>query len=134
MREWDPDRGGQASFGLVRAGALVAAFGLMRDNGHSAELAYWVPPGYRRQGLATAGLRFLTRWAHDQVGLERIWREIDPDNSASLGVARHAGFAYETRLPRHCRSYAVDDPARDVWHDCLIWVHPTRQRTNWTSG
>jgi RimJ/RimL family protein N-acetyltransferase len=123
LRGWDPAGGSQVSFGLVRAGTLVAAFGLMRDGRHSAELAYWVPPACRRQGLATVGLRFLTRWGHDQAGLERVWLEINPENEPSLGVARRAGFRYERRLPRHCRCYTVEDPRQDTWHDCLIWVH-----------
>jgi hypothetical protein len=36
-----------------------------------------------------------------------------------------AGYRLEQRLPRHCRVWTSDDPDRDTWHDCLIWVHTT---------
>jgi hypothetical protein len=34
-----------------------------------------------------------------------------------------AGYRFEERFPRHCRDWSSEDPTRDSWHDCLIWVH-----------
>jgi RimJ/RimL family protein N-acetyltransferase len=123
LRAWDPDAGGDVSYGILRDGRLLTALGLMPDGPGSAELAYWVRPESRRQGLALLGLRALTRWAHHDAGLARIWLEINPANIASLRLAERAGYLYEQRLARHCRTGAGPDPAHDTWHDCLIWAH-----------
>lgn len=60
---------------------LLGALGLMIDGPRSAELAYWVRPENRRRGLALRGVGALTRWAHDDLGLDRIWLEIEPGNT-----------------------------------------------------
>jgi RimJ/RimL family protein N-acetyltransferase len=123
LQAWDPQRHGQVSFGVLQGARLVGALGLMPDGPGSAELAYWVRPEQRRRGIALRGLQALTTWAHTTVGLDRVWLEIDPDNTPSLRLAQRAGYRLEQRLPRHCRSWASEDPDRDTWHDCLIWVH-----------
>lgn len=123
LHDWDPDTSGQASYGMLRDGRMLGAFGLMLDGSpHSAELAYWVRPENRRQGLALRGIRALTPAAHRDLRLSRIWLEIDPANAASLGLAERAGYTYEGRLPRHCRAWNSEDPRLDDWHDCLIWA------------
>jgi RimJ/RimL family protein N-acetyltransferase len=68
----------------------------------------------------------LTAWAQRDGGLARLWLEIDPANTASQELARRAGYQLERRLPRHCRAWLQDDPARDRWHDCLIFAHTPR--------
>lgn len=121
LREWDPG-GDQVSFALLRGERMLAALGLMADAPGSAELAYWVRPEQRGRGLAVRAVRTLTAWAYEQAGLLRAWLEIEPGNGASLGVARSAGYRFQRRLPAHCRSWVDDDPDRDEWHDCLIYV------------
>jgi RimJ/RimL family protein N-acetyltransferase len=122
LREWDPRTTSQASYGIVGDGRMLGALGLMFDGPGSAELAYWVRPESRRQGLAVRGIRALTPWAHATLRLPRVWLEIDPENTASLRVAERAGFTYEQRLPNHCRAWHNEDPELDSWHDCLIWT------------
>jgi RimJ/RimL family protein N-acetyltransferase len=123
LRQWDPARGEQASYGVLRADRLVAAVGLMLDGPQSAELAYWVRPEERRRGIGLRSVDALTAWAHRGAGLARLWLEIDPGNTASLELARRAGYRLEQRLPRHCRAWLAEDPERDQWHDCLIFTH-----------
>jgi RimJ/RimL family protein N-acetyltransferase len=127
LRAWDPAGGGQVSYGMLDQGELVGALGLMPDDGlpgrRSAELAYWVRPERRRQGLALRGVTALTAWAHDAARCARLWLEIRPDNAASLRLADRAGYRFERRLPRHCRAWTAEDPGQDTWHDCLIWAH-----------
>jgi RimJ/RimL family protein N-acetyltransferase len=123
LRAWDAETSGQASYGILVGSRLVCALGLMPDGPSSAELAYWVRPEDRGRGIAWRSVVALTDWAHRGVSLDRIWLEIDPENSASIRVAQRAGFELEGRLARHCRSWAHDDPALDSWHDCDIWVH-----------
>ena len=123
LQQWDPAEGTQVSYGVLRADRLVAAVGLMLDGPHSAELAYWVRPEERRQGIGVRSVQAVTAWAHRDGGLARLWLEIDPANTASQELARRAGYQLERRLPRHCRAWLEDDPARDRWHDCLIFAH-----------
>ena len=123
LRRWDPAREERASYGVLRADQLLAALGLMLDGPRSAELAYWVRPEQRRRGIGLRSVQALTAWAHRDAGLVRLWLEIEPGNTASLGVARRAGYRWERRLPRHCRAWIEDDPERDEWHDCLIFAH-----------
>jgi RimJ/RimL family protein N-acetyltransferase len=120
---WDPAAGRQASYGIIERDRLLGALGLMIDGPDSAELAYWVRPESRRQGLALRGVNALTRWTHNELGLDRIWLEIDPTNTPSLSLADRAGYQYEQRLPRHCRAWTSPDPDSDTWHDCMIWAH-----------
>ena len=123
LQHWDPARGKQASYGVLRADRLVTALGLMLDRPQSAELAYWVRPEERRHGIGLRSVRALTAWAHQGGGLGRLWLEIEPGNTASLALARRAGYQLEQRLARHCRSWLTDDPDRDQWHDCLVFTH-----------
>jgi RimJ/RimL family protein N-acetyltransferase len=95
----------------------------MLDGPQSAELAYWGRPEQRRRGIGLRSVRALTGWAHRDAALARLWLEIEPGNSASLGLARRAGYRWERRLPRHCRAWLEVDPDRDQWHDCMIFAH-----------
>jgi [ribosomal protein S5]-alanine N-acetyltransferase len=126
LNAWDPDAGRQASYGVLEHDHLLGALGLMLDGPRSAELACWVRPESHRQGLALRGIQALTRWAHAETRLDRIWLEINPDNIPSLRLADRAGYEYEQRLPHHCRTWTAPDPDHDTWHDCLIWAHTNR--------
>ncbi len=123
LRDWHPSSTNQASYGLLDDGRMLGALGLMCDGPNSAELAYWVRPENRRQGLALRSIQALTPWAHRTLRLSRIWLEINPDNTPSLRLAARAGYRYEQRLPRHCRTWINEDPLHDTWHDCSIWTH-----------
>jgi RimJ/RimL family protein N-acetyltransferase len=123
LAQWDPAQGVRASYGVVRGERLVAALGLMLDSPASAELAYWVRPEQRRRGIGLRSVQALTAWAHRDAGLVRLWLEIEPGNTASLELARRAGYRLEERLPQHCRCWFDEDPDRDKWHDCLIFAH-----------
>lgn len=63
-----------------------------------AELGYVVVPEARGQGVATAMLRELTRWALEDRGLHRVHLLIDVRNPASLEVARRCGYLHEGTL------------------------------------
>ncbi|MFE4703325.1 GNAT family N-acetyltransferase [Streptomyces sp. NPDC056738] len=123
LRDWDPASERQVSYGVVDDGHLLAALGLMMDEEQGFELAYWVRPEHRRRGIALRAIQVLTEWAHQDVGVPRLWLEIDPENVGSQRLASRAGYRLEKRLHRHCRSWVREDPEDDVWHDCLIWSH-----------
>jgi RimJ/RimL family protein N-acetyltransferase len=129
LRAWAPE-GDQVSYGVLRGSRLVGALALMLDGPGSAELAYWVRPEERGRGVAARSVRALTAWAHEHAGRTRVWLEIEPGNEPSLGVARRAGYRFEGRLARHCRSWTTEDPRYDDWHDCLIWSHEVSPGTS----
>ncbi|MFA1549874.1 GNAT family N-acetyltransferase [Actinomadura chokoriensis] len=129
LSAWDPAAESQASYGILKHDRLLGALGLMIDGPRSAELAYWVRPESRRQGLALRGITALTRWTHDELGIDRVWLEIEPANTPSLGLAGRAGYRFEQRIPNHCRAWTSPDPGHDTWHDCMIWEH-TDPRTS----
>ncbi|MGH6656671.1 MAG: GNAT family N-acetyltransferase [Actinocrinis sp.] len=127
LDDWSGLTDGQVSYGVLDQSSdgprLVGAVGVMPDAPRSAELAYWVRPECRRRGIGLRAVRAVTWWAHEQAGVRRVWLEINPDNDPSRALALRAGFRFEERIAGHCRSWVEDDPARDVRHDCLIWIH-----------
>ncbi|WP_374225491.1 hypothetical protein [Actinomadura sp. NEAU-AAG7] len=52
---------------------MLGALGLMINGPDSAELAHWVRPESRRRGLALRDINTLTRWTHNELGINRIW-------------------------------------------------------------
>jgi RimJ/RimL family protein N-acetyltransferase len=102
LQEWDPDRPSQVSFGVLVAERMVAALGLMPDDGGGAELAYWVRSSQRERGIATLSVQVMTAWAHEVAGLSPIWLEIDPAHGASRTVATRAGYAVQRKQSDHC--------------------------------
>ena len=67
--------------------------------GRVAELAYAVGAASRRQALATRAVRLMTGYAYQTLGMLQVILRIDPDNSASVGVARAAGFVLTDAAP-----------------------------------
>lgn len=124
---WDAAAGGQFSIGILSGPRLFGAVGLMPDGPGTIELAYWIRPEQRGQGIGTRAVRAATLWAHRSLDIHRIWLEIRPGNEPSLRLARRAGYHFEQRLSRHCRDWSHEDADRDSWHDCLIWAHLSDQ-------
>ena len=86
---------GKDAFAVEEAGRLVAVVSLQRSGPGEAEAAYWVRRSERGRGLATTALRLLAARAFGDLGLERLWLEIYPDNPASFRVAEKCGFVHE---------------------------------------
>ncbi len=66
--------------------------------GESAEVGYWMGTPHRRQGYAGEALQLLLRASFGPLGLHRIEARVFPDNRASLGLLRAAGFTVEGRV------------------------------------
>jgi len=82
--------------------ALLGVVGLVFDRPRrSAEVGYWVTPGYRRHGTASRGLRLIAGWAQRDLGVLRVQLMADARNVASQAVAERCGFRREGLL----RSY-----------------------------
>lgn len=80
----------------------------------TVELGYVVTPAARGRGVATAALRWLTRWALDQLDARRMVLIIRYDNEGSKIVARRCGYQKEGVL----RSLYFKP---NVWQDAEIW-------------
>ncbi|ROR55091.1 RimJ/RimL family protein N-acetyltransferase [Luteococcus japonicus] len=92
--------------GIERAirldGDFVGVIGLKETSRAAAktEAGYWLAPWGRGQGVMTRALRLLTDWALDTQGIGRVEAHVAPENGASLGVARRAGFIEEGLMRR----------------------------------
>lgn len=60
-----------------------------------AEVSYFLRASARGRGLATRAVRLVSRWAFDELGIERIELRAHLDNDASCRVAERAGFTRE---------------------------------------
>jgi [ribosomal protein S5]-alanine N-acetyltransferase len=91
--KWQPN----IVLGQVAFRSLYLADGL-------AELSCWIAPAARRRHIATDATRMLSRWAFDELRLERLEIVHSTQNPASCPVALAAGFRIEgvkRRLQRH---------------------------------
>ena len=86
-----------AGFAIVEAATGRLAGNIAADLAAdgSAEVSYWVAPGFRGRGLASHALRQLCAWisAHWQPEEIALWTHAD--NVASQRTAEAAGFRYE---------------------------------------
>jgi RimJ/RimL family protein N-acetyltransferase len=109
--------------GLVRAfalrsradgGILAGGCELRLGEDARAQLSYWTFPSFRGRGLAVRGVDLAAAWAFAALGVQRAELHVEPDNEASLAVARKAGFTCEGVL----RSHAVIGRRRS---DMVMW-------------
>jgi RimJ/RimL family protein N-acetyltransferase len=62
------------------------------------EIAYVIAPSARGRGIASDAVALVSRWAFDQLHLERLQLSIHPDNEASKRVAVKSCYEYEGTL------------------------------------
>jgi ribosomal-protein-alanine N-acetyltransferase len=100
----------------AEGGGLLGAVGIHGVDPASGRCSagYWVAARARGRGVASRGLRLLCRYAFDELDVQRVELWIDPDNSASLGVAEAVGFTREGLL----RSFM---PIQGVRRDMLMY-------------
>jgi ribosomal-protein-alanine N-acetyltransferase len=115
---WDDD-GPVRQWGIFAMPALTLVGGVeLRDRGdRRANLSYAVFPDARRRHIATDAVLAACEWGSSNLPVDAIVAIIDPENPASIGVARAAGF--------------VDDGPADPWEHnldrpMLRLVLPTR--------
>jgi RimJ/RimL family protein N-acetyltransferase len=91
----------------------VALAPMINRGTRTMELGYMVAPQARGRGVATAGLRLLTRWAFER-GAERVELRISVQNQASRRVAERSGYTCDGVM----RSAYVKQGVRE---DTEIW-------------
>jgi RimJ/RimL family protein N-acetyltransferase len=101
IERWADD-GPKLSFGIRLDGGTVLAGTIDVELDRAARragLSYGIYAAYRRRGLATRAVRLAARYLGERGDVHRISIDVDPANTASIGVARRAGF----RFLRHIR-------------------------------
>jgi RimJ/RimL family protein N-acetyltransferase len=82
--------------------AVIGAIGMrVNEQQRTGHIGYWCAAGARGRGVTTRALRLLSRYALDELKLERLELITDPDNLASQRVAEKVGFRREGVLRSH---------------------------------
>ena len=68
------------------------------------ETAYFISSVYEGHGLSTLGLIWATDHAFSQLGVQKVYARIVPDNLGSIRVAEKCGFEREGLLRRDFRT------------------------------
>ena len=91
------DEGSWAVFRIVDAATdqVVGGVNLRLCEYQIAEVSDFLRGSARGRGLATRAVRLVTRWAFDELGIERIELRVHAGNVASRRVAERAGFTRE---------------------------------------
>jgi len=74
---------------------VVGGVNLRFADNEVAEVSYFLRQSARGRGWATRAVLLVSRWAFDDLGVERIELRAHPDNEASRRVAERAGFVFE---------------------------------------
>ncbi len=94
----------EQSLAMTLEGTVVGAIGLgVNSMNYRGRIGYWVAASARGRGVCTRALRLLSRWALDELDLQRLDLITDPDNLASQRVAEKVGFRREGVLRAHLR-------------------------------
>jgi RimJ/RimL family protein N-acetyltransferase len=104
VRAWEDGTG--AEFACVEPpddDALIGGASIydIDTAGRQASVGYWVAVHARGRGVATHATKLLTRWAFEELKLQRLQLTCGPDNLASQCVAERAGFTREALLRSH---------------------------------
>ena len=76
---------------------------IVRGALNSGYLGYYAFAGQERQGHMARGMRALIRHAFGELKLHRMEANIQPQNSASIALARACGFKLEGYSPKYLK-------------------------------
>jgi RimJ/RimL family protein N-acetyltransferase len=110
VERWAAETG--VDWAVVRDDAVLGRVGLRRMSlaEGDGEVAYWVLPAARGEGVAPRAVRAMTDWLFSYTGLHRLELAHSALNAASCRVARKSGYRYEGTK----RQQALHP---DGWHD-----------------
>lgn len=108
---WAAGDGGSLALAHGDADAPAGSFGYVGfdADARTAEIGYWLAAPLRGTGLARAALLALTEYSFAEAGLGRVILRIAPENHASRGLARSAGYALCATGVTDARTGAVLD-------------------------
>jgi len=85
-----------------------------RGVSQSGAIGYWVAGPHARRGYTLDGVRQVVSFSFQTLGLHRLEAACCPENAASSGLLRRAGFELEGRA----RAYLK---INGVWRDHLLF-------------
>ena len=68
---------------------------LHKLNQESGEVGYWLSADFQGLGIMTQSVKFLEKYAFDQLNLDHLILRTHPQNFASQNVAKRSGFEYQ---------------------------------------
>lgn len=85
------------TYAVIFKGQFVGLAGIKDINLSDlrAEIGYWIVPGFQNQGIATSVSHFLTDYAFDELGLNRMQIRVGVNNAKSNRVATKLGYVLE---------------------------------------
>jgi ribosomal-protein-alanine N-acetyltransferase len=90
----------------VDDGAIVGSINLsqiFRGGFQNAYMGYYVGAEYAGQGYMTEAIQLMLRYAFEHLKLHRLEANIQPENIASIALARRAGFVREGYSERYLK-------------------------------
>ncbi|WP_439155241.1 GNAT family N-acetyltransferase [Yoonia sp.] len=98
----------QVYFQITLDGRYIGSAG----NHHKDEVGFMLHPDYWRQGILTEAMRAIIPHLWEVTAHARLTADVDPENTASLGLLRNLGFL-ETH--RAARTFFING----VWSDSV---------------
>ncbi|MFI6035766.1 GNAT family N-acetyltransferase [Streptomyces sp. NPDC051315] len=106
------------TFGIfLPGGTLVGVNSLTMRSLGTAEIGFWTAKEHRGHGYTTEATLTASRWAFTDLAVDRVEWRAEVGNTASLEVARHAGFTLEGTLRSAINNKGV---RRDCWVGSLL--------------
>jgi ribosomal-protein-alanine N-acetyltransferase len=102
----------------IEDGAIVGFLNIseiVRGPFKSAFLGYGAVAGFERQGYMTEAMQLVLREAFTNLRLHRLEANIQPGNTASIALAKRAGFELEGFSPRYLK-------VGGCWRDHERWA------------
>ena len=95
-------RGTGATFSVCdRNDACLGHVWVNVEDSSRGSVGYWLLPKARGSGLATRSVQLISRWALEELGLDRLSVFTEASNDRSQRVARRSGFVKEGVLRSH---------------------------------
>ena len=95
-------------------GPLLGVIGWRRE---ASDVGYWIGAAHRGKGYMTEALIAVADYVFETQGVDAIAWECVIGNTASLAVARAAGFRYTGEAPTHVAFRDGSHP--EAWHGAL---------------
>ena len=85
------------------SGDLLGSIGVHDVNpvDRRGNIGYWLAREARGRGIMTRAVTMLSKWAFENLGIDRIEIPVDSQNTASRAVAERAGYTFEGVLRSH---------------------------------
>lgn len=98
-------------------GAFVGTmyFKIASVDDRTAELGWILSRSARGNGYATAAAEMLLRLAFEEIGLHRVFAELDPRNAASVALCERLGMRHEAHFVEHMW-------LKDEWTDTGLYA------------